>query len=511
MEQATNSEPNSDPKTEEEEEDIVDPWTVSSKSDKGVDYEKLTKKFGCSTIDEALIERIEKVTGRKCHHMIKRGMFFAHRDLQFILDEVEKGNTFYLYTGRGPSSDSMHVGHLIPFIITKWLQETFDVPLVIQLTDDEKFLWKDLKVEEIKRMALDNAKDIIALGFDPNKTFIFSDFRHIGGAFYENMLQIMKHVTFNQVKGIFGFNESTNIGKIMFPAIQAAPSFSSSFPFIFGGRKDVTCLIPCAIDQDPYFRMTRDIAPVLKCKKPALILSKFIPALQGAKSKMSASDANTSIFLTDTPKQIKNKINKYAFSGGGATVEEHKEKGGNCEVDVAYQYLTFFLEDDEKLEKIRKDYTSGELLTGFLKKELIDILTPIIEDHQKRRKDITDEMALEFMTPRNLQWKKPLNIKIDPKLKVLTEDTLTKLNENLADKSYVSGDAFTDADVLLFSHLSITRKEPNRDVDETRLANLSRWESHVKNLLSSNLDDVSSQPKKLPKDEMKGLKKMYDL
>ena len=257
MEPATNPEPNNSiPKTEEEEEDIVDPWTVSSKSDKGVDYEKLTKKFGCSTIDEALIERIEKVTGRKCHHMIKRGMFFAHRDLQFILNEVEKGNTFYLYTGRGPSSDSMHVGHLIPFIITKWLQETFDVPLVIQLTDDEKFLWKDLKVEETKRMALENAKDIIALGFDPNKTFIFSDFRHIGGAFYENMLQIMKHVTFNQVKGIFGFNESTNIGKIMFPAIQAAPSFSSSFPFIFGGRKDVTCLIPCAIDQDPYFRMT---------------------------------------------------------------------------------------------------------------------------------------------------------------------------------------------------------------------------------------------------------------
>ena len=129
------------------------------------------------------------------------------------------------------------------------MQETFDVPLVIQLTDDEKFLWKDLTIEETKRMALDNAKDIIAFGFDPNKTFIFSDFRHVGGTFYENMLQIMKHVTFNQVKGIFGFNESTNIGKIMFPAIQAAPSFSSSFPFIFGNRKDITCLIPCAIDQ----------------------------------------------------------------------------------------------------------------------------------------------------------------------------------------------------------------------------------------------------------------------
>lgn len=47
-------------------------------------------------------------------------------------------------------------------------------------------------------------------------------------------------------------------------------------------------------------------------------------------------------------------INKYAFSGGGATVEEHKEKGGNCDVDVAFQYLTFFMEDDDRLEEIKK-------------------------------------------------------------------------------------------------------------------------------------------------------------
>merc|ERR1712018_51490 len=389
---------------EQEEDDFVDPWNVSSKSETGIDYDKLIRRFGSSRVDEALIQRMEKVTGKPVHHFLRRGIFFSHRDMHKVLDDVEKGKPFYLYTGRGPSSDAMHMGHLIPFIFTKWLQETFDVPLVIQLTDDEKFLWKDMKEEEAKRLAMENAKDIIALGFDINKTFIFSDFQHIGGAFYENMLDIMKRVTFNQVKGIFGFNDSTNIGKIMFPAIQAAPSFSSSFPFIFGGRKDVTCLIPCAIDQDPYFRMTRDVAPVLKFKKPALLHSTFFPALQGAKSKMSASDANSSIFLTDTPKQIKNKINKYAFSGGGATVEEHKEKGGNCDVDISYQYLTFFLEDDEKLAKIREDYTSGELLTGYLKKELIEILTPICTAHQEARKNVTDETVLKFMTPRSLNF-----------------------------------------------------------------------------------------------------------
>ena len=123
------------------------------------------------------------------------------------------------------------------------------MPLVIQLTDDEKFLWKDLKMGDAKRLAFENAKDIISLGFDVNKTYIFSDFQQVGGKFYENMIDVMKHVTFNQVKGIFGFTDSTNIGKIMFPAVQATPSFSSSFPFIFGERKDISCLIPCAIDQ----------------------------------------------------------------------------------------------------------------------------------------------------------------------------------------------------------------------------------------------------------------------
>ena len=102
--------------------------------------------------------------------------------------------------------------------------------------------------------------------------------------------------------------------------------------------------------------------------------------------------------------QIKNKVNKYAYSGGGATVEEHRQNGGNCDVDIAYQYLTFFLEDDAKLEKIRQDYTSGELLTGFLKKELIDVLTPMILDFQAKRKEVDDDLAREFMRPRPLNF-----------------------------------------------------------------------------------------------------------
>ncbi|XP_060118999.1 tryptophan--tRNA ligase, cytoplasmic [Heteronotia binoei] len=387
-------------------EDFVDPWTVQTSDAKGVDYDKLIVRFGSSKIDKDLINRIERVTGHKPHHFLRRGIFFSHRDMNQILDAYENKKPFYLYTGRGPSSEAMHVGHLIPFIFTKWLQEIFNIPLVIQLTDDEKYLWKDLTVEKAYQYSIENIKDIIACGFDINKTFIFSDLDYLGTSpeFYKNILKVQKHVTFNQVKGIFGFTDSDCIGKISFPAIQAAPSFCTSFPQIFNSRKDVQCLIPCAIDQDPYFRMTRDVAPRIGYAKPALMHSVFFPALQGAQTKMSASDPNSSIFLTDTPKQIKAKINKHAFSGGKDTVEEHRKYGGNCDVDVSYMYLTFFLEDDDKLEQIKQAYTSGALLTGELKKVLIETLQPLIAAHQQRRKQVTSEMVKEFMTPRKLAF-----------------------------------------------------------------------------------------------------------
>lgn len=387
-------------------EDQVDPWSVSSSSAKGVDYEKLIVRFGSSKVDQELVDRISRLTGKTPHRFLRRGIFFSHRDMHQILDAFEQQKPFYLYTGRGPSSQAIHVGHLIPFIFTKWLQDVFDVPLVIQLTDDEKYLWKDLTLEECRRFTVENARDIIACGFDVNKTFIFSDLEYMGAspAFYRNVVKVQKHVTFNQVKGIFGFTDSDCIGKISFPAIQAAPSFSNSFPQIFGDRKDVQCLIPCAIDQDPYFRMTRDVAPRIGYLKPALLHSTFFPALQGAQTKMSASDANSTIFLTDTPKQIKNKVNKHAFSGGKDTIEEHRKLGGDPDVDVSFMYLTFFLEDDEQLEKIRQDYSSGAMLTGELKKSLIDTLQPIIAEHQEKRKHVTDDIVQQFMTPRKLHF-----------------------------------------------------------------------------------------------------------
>eukprot|EP01122_Echinamoeba_exundans_P010182 TRINITY_DN3749_c0_g2_i3.p1 TRINITY_DN3749_c0_g2~~TRINITY_DN3749_c0_g2_i3.p1 ORF type:complete len:411 (-),score=103.78 TRINITY_DN3749_c0_g2_i3:1020-2225(-) len=387
------------PKADAEQESIVDPFRVVGE----INYAKLIKDFGSQAIDEGLIRRVEKLTGKPAHPWLRRGYFFSHRDLSTILDAYESGKKFYLYTGRGPSSDALHLGHLVPFIFSKYLQDAFNVPLVIQMTDDEKFLWKDITLDDARRYTRENAKDIIAVGFDVSKTFIFSDLEYIGHM-YHNVVRIQKAVTTNQIKGIFGFNDSENMGRISFPAIQAAPSFPTSFPHIFGNNVDVPCLIPCGIDQDPYFRMTRDVAPRLGFMKPALIHSKFFPPLQGTKGKMSASDPNSAIYLTDSYAQIREKIMNHAFSGGGATKEEQQTHGANLDVDVSYQYLTFFLHDEARLQEVGEKYKTGKMLTSELKQILVDILWELVSTHQSFRSAVSDNVIDSFMSVRKLAF-----------------------------------------------------------------------------------------------------------
>jgi tryptophanyl-tRNA synthetase len=109
--------------------------------------------------------------------------------------------------------------------------------------------------------------------------------------------------------------------------------------------------------------------------------------------------------MKDTPNQIKNKINRYAFSGGKVSIEEHKQFGGDTTVDVAFQYLRFFLEDDDELERIKVAYEKGEMLTGELKAICIGELQKYVAAFQDRRAKVDDETVKLFMQIRPLSWK----------------------------------------------------------------------------------------------------------
>lgn len=368
-----------------EEEFTVTPWEVEGK----IDYEKLTEKFGTEKVDEELLSGIEDIAG-ETHFMLRRGIFYSHRDLDWILDEYEKGNEFALYTGRGPSGHT-HVGHLMPWIFAKWMQDKFDVEMFFQLTDDEKFLFKfENTLEQTHSYALENAKDIIALGFDPEKTHILIDTDNID-TLYPLALKAGKRLNFSNVKAVFGFDNSTNVGSIFYTAVQSAPCFLPTEL----NEKDVPVLIPCGIDQDPHFRLTRDIAETIGYLKPALLHNKLAPSLDGT-GKMSASQPKTTIFTTDSPEDVDEKVNE-AFTGGRISAEEQRKKGGNPDICAIQNYRFFIFEsDDERVDDIAKRCRNGDILCGECKGLLKENINDFLEKHQKKREKAKDRLD-EFL------------------------------------------------------------------------------------------------------------------
>jgi tryptophanyl-tRNA synthetase len=414
---------------EPKEESIVTPWEVRG----DINYLKLVAQFGTELISEELIQRFKEITGVEPHPWIKRGIFFSHRGLSQFLNAYANGEPVFLYTGRGPTSDAMHIGHLIPFQFTQWLQKVFKCPLVIQIADDEKAAFKKKNFKEIYNMGLENAKEIISCGFDPEKTFIFSnrDYR-LNNNQYETFVSEMKNqISSREVSKIFGFDGDSTVAMYDWPFYQSAAAFYQAFPHIFDGRP-AYCLVPYAIDQDPYFRMARDLANKMKLLKPCSIMCTFIPPLTGNSGKMSSSIGHeTTLFLNDNAETIRAKILKNCYSGGGGkgTLEDHKNFGGNPDVDVAYQYLRYFEYDDEKLQTIRKRFESGELSCGELKSILADTIIPIILDVQEKRRKVDDKVRDEYYRWKKMKLPQPIL-----KKKLETEQILYEELEKLGIK-----------------------------------------------------------------------------
>jgi tryptophanyl-tRNA synthetase len=365
----------------------VTPWEVEGE----IDYNKLMEQFGTQPITKTIIDKVMKFTG-DVHPMLKLQYFFSHRDFDWILNKYENGEKFYLYTGRGPSG-MVHMGHLLPWLFTKYLQDKFGSNLIFQLTDDEKFLHgQDRTQEEIKHYTYENILDIIAVGFDPNKTRIIVDTKHIK-YLYPIAMEIAKKTTFSTAKAVFGFSNSTNIGMIGFPPIQAAPCF---LPSVMEG-KPTPVLIPAAIDQDPYWRMTRDISQRMGYYKPAQIHSKFLSGI-GLSGKMSSSKPETALFTSDGPEVIDKKVSG-AFTGGQATVRLQRMLGGNAIGCPVFWHLRYFFDTEKQSDERLISCKSGNLLCGECKGDLARESKSFLSEFKKRREKAQDLVA-NFMYDR---------------------------------------------------------------------------------------------------------------
>ena len=165
---------------------MVTPWEVKG----NVNYDKLIKEFGTSKISDNIKKRLSKISP-----LIRRGLYFSHRDFDKWLEAYDKGEKVSVITGRGPS-EKMHLGHLVPFLIAKALQEEFDCDVFIPISDDEKFYVKNsLEFKQAVDYGRDNIIDLIALGFKPGKTFIFQDFVYT--EMYKYAAQVAKKITYS--------------------------------------------------------------------------------------------------------------------------------------------------------------------------------------------------------------------------------------------------------------------------------------------------------------------------
>jgi tryptophanyl-tRNA synthetase len=352
----------------------ITPYKVEGK----VDYEKVIKKFGASKIDSNLKSKFKNL------NLIKRDFFFAHRDLDKIIKKP-----FAIVSGRGPS-EKMTLAHLQIFKFVKDMQDKFGCRVFIPISDDEKFLFNSkLELEKAKKLAYENALDIIALGFDPKKTEIIIDFENMNQELYNLAIQCSKKITFSTVKSAFGFDNNRNIGIGFYPAMQTAHILYPT------AKYNIPSLVVIGADQDVFVKLSRDVAHKLNLHKPGDILSKFIPSLTGG-SKMSSSDPKSAIYTDDSMKDIEKKM-KSAFSGGKETIKEHRKHGGNPDIDISYLYLKLFLEDDEKkLNEIYKTYKSGAMLTSELKEYTIKKLQSFLKTHQKNRES-SKKIAHKFI------------------------------------------------------------------------------------------------------------------
>jgi tryptophanyl-tRNA synthetase len=355
----------------------VTPWEVSGK----VDYNKLIKDFGVSPL-----KSLPKIFNDNI--LFRRKVIFAHRDIQRVLDAIKNKKKFVMMTGLMPTG-KFHLGHMLLAQQMIFYQK-LGAKLYIAVADLEAYNAREESLEKLKETAIEQyLLNYIALGLSPkNCEFYFqsrkSNDAKKSNAYYRLTSNFSNYATFNEFKAIYG---EISPGKMNASLLQAADMFHAQLPEFEG--KPLPVLVPVGIDQDPHLRIARDIGKRYKDHKFIQLSSTyhlFLPGLTGS-GKMSSSDENSFIAMTDSPKDVERKIKKYAFSGGQKTVEEHRKKGGNPDIDVSFQYLKMFFEpDDKKLQKIYGDYKSGKMLTSELKEILIKKINDFLKEHQSKRK-----------------------------------------------------------------------------------------------------------------------------
>lgn len=335
------------------------------------DNVKLIEKFGAKPLPKELPD----------FYTFNNGLFASHRDFDTFLKALNSGKKCALVSGVN-ASGTLHFGHKPVFDTNLFFQKTYGIPIFIPISDDESYVTGKVSTQkEGYDNALKLAKQMLAYGFDPQKTFFIID--QIYTNIYNFAIKLSKKLTLNEIIAAYGYTLSDNPGLFFYPTIQSAHILFPQEQF-----QIEHVLVIIGPDEDSHIRIGRDLAARFNLAKPAILHSIFLPGVDG--EKMSKSK-NNAIMLLDAEKDLRKKINK-ALSGGQQTVEEHRELGGDTTTDIAYFYLSkMFLGSDESTE-IKQRYESGEILSGELKQLLANYMVSEALHFQKQYDAVSDDV-----------------------------------------------------------------------------------------------------------------------
>ena len=449
----------------------IDPW-----ASKGIkNYDEICEKFGLEKIDSS---KLPNPT-----HLHRRGIIFAHRDLDSVLNARKSGKSFGVLSGLMPSGQ-MHLGHKMVIDQAKWFQD-LGGDVTIAVADLEAHATRGLSLEKCRKYAVEEyISNYAGMGLNPEKTSIY--FQSERSIVQKMGFTLGTKTNLSEMEAIYGFSGNTSLAHVQSPLVQAGDIVHPQLDE-YGGLRPI--VVPVGIDQDPHIRLTRGMVSKtnwfnvnnnksgnltiglsiqdnnqeimgirsyggIDKNQRKMIIDRAISAINKAGykeinsnpkhgtidvkdantenraeiqyelltlerqlggmglmqpsstyhqfavgmtgGKMSSSQPETTIFLNDSMKSIEKKI-KASFSGGQSTIEEHRSKGGNPEIDVAYQYLRYFFEeDDNELNKIREEYISGELLTGEIKAICVDKATTWMKTHNEL-KDQNQHLVKDFL------------------------------------------------------------------------------------------------------------------
>ena len=447
----------------------IDPWGSSQSTD----YSRIIEKFGLSSMEGVSLDSPSRLH--------RRGIVFAHRDLNMVLEAKRLGSPFGVLTGLMPSG-KMHLGHSMVIDQVKWFQEQGG-DVTIAVADLESTATRCISLADGRKIAREEyVAYYAALGLDPDKTTVY--FQSQRNVVQKLGFQLGKRTNLSELEAIYGFDGSTNLAHVQAPLVQAGDILHPQLEE-YGGLRPI--VVPVGIDQDPHLRLTRGLAaktnwfnvsdakmglqvgvsvqdenasvmgvePSGRVNKDVQkqVFSRIVDAISGlgfsdiisnpkhgtvnipsatgndkgairiallalerqmggmgllapsstyhrfavgmTGDKMSSSKPKTTLFLGDDIATAEKKIKK-SFSGGQATIEEHRRLGGDPDKDVAYQYMMYFFEEDDSfLEEINQGYRAGKILAGEMKQMCIERATEWLNELSEKR-DETSHLVEKF-------------------------------------------------------------------------------------------------------------------